>query len=266
MGLLFQSDDFGITEAVTLGIVKGIREGLIRNTGLFTNMPSSAFAAAFIPEFPECCFGVDINLFAGKPLSDPQDVPSLVDSDGHFITSIQRYQNNEIVAREGVNVTFAQDPFVYDEVYLEMERQVQRFIELTGKKPEYLHPHSLITPIIDQAFQSIALKYDLLLSYAAWEEKDLWMFPADWNVKPVFTVENQMKTNVAEKVLAMIDQVNDHQHTLLVCHAGYIDAALLKLSSYSIIRAKDLEMALSEDLAKYLKDTGIELITYRDLR
>lgn len=46
--LLFQSDDYGLTDSVADGILKGIDQGIIRNTGLFVNMPSSARAAAKI--------------------------------------------------------------------------------------------------------------------------------------------------------------------------------------------------------------------------
>ena len=38
MKLLIQADDYGITRAVSSGIVFGIHHGLVRNTGIFTNM------------------------------------------------------------------------------------------------------------------------------------------------------------------------------------------------------------------------------------
>ena len=41
MKLLVQSDDYGITRAVSRGIIHGIKNGVIRNTGLFANMPWS---------------------------------------------------------------------------------------------------------------------------------------------------------------------------------------------------------------------------------
>ena len=86
--LLFQSDDYGLTDAVADGILKGIHQGIIRNTGLFVNMPSSARAAEKIRDCAEVCVGIDINLVAGKPISDPAEVPSLVNSDGHFVPSV----------------------------------------------------------------------------------------------------------------------------------------------------------------------------------
>ncbi|MBQ1775470.1 MAG: ChbG/HpnK family deacetylase, partial [Erysipelotrichaceae bacterium] len=39
--ILFQGDDFGFTRGVTLGIVDSIDRGVLRNTGLFANMPSA---------------------------------------------------------------------------------------------------------------------------------------------------------------------------------------------------------------------------------
>lgn len=265
MKLLFQSDDFGITKAVTLGIVEGIEKGVIRNTGLFTNMESSAFAASLIPNYPQCCFGVDVNFVAGYPLSDPKDVPSLVDENGRFISSIRRYQEGKVVSTNGISTVFEVEPYVYEEVYAEMEKQIQKYIELVGKKPEYLHPHSLITPAIEKAFSVLAEKYELKLSYQWWEKFGLFSIPANWNIKPVFSIDAQRDTNVVEKVMAVIDQALEHDRALLICHAGYVDAPLLNVSSYSLIRARDLEMAQSDQLKAFIDEYQVELITYREL-
>ena len=41
MKLLVQSDDYAISPAVARGILYGIENGIIRNTGMFMNMPWS---------------------------------------------------------------------------------------------------------------------------------------------------------------------------------------------------------------------------------
>ena len=43
--LLIQGDDFGFTKGVTYGIADAIDCGVLRNTGLFANMPAAALAA-----------------------------------------------------------------------------------------------------------------------------------------------------------------------------------------------------------------------------
>ena len=39
MKLLVQGDDYGFTKGVTYGILDAIDNGILRNTGLFANMP-----------------------------------------------------------------------------------------------------------------------------------------------------------------------------------------------------------------------------------
>ena len=52
MKLLTQSDDYGFTRGVTCGILDAIENGVVRNTGLFVNMPESEHAASFIQDYP----------------------------------------------------------------------------------------------------------------------------------------------------------------------------------------------------------------------
>ncbi len=58
--VLCQADDYGITDAVSAGIRKAVKHGLVRNTGLFVNMPSSSRAAAELDV--DVCLGQDFNL------------------------------------------------------------------------------------------------------------------------------------------------------------------------------------------------------------
>ena len=82
MKLIVQSDDLGITEAVSCGIEKGIRDGAVTCTGLFSNMPAAEFAVRLISPYSHVCLGQDINLVAGRPCADPAQIPSLVQGDG----------------------------------------------------------------------------------------------------------------------------------------------------------------------------------------
>ena len=44
MKLFVQADDYGMTTGVTDGIVASGRDGVLTQTGLFTNMPSTEYA------------------------------------------------------------------------------------------------------------------------------------------------------------------------------------------------------------------------------
>ena len=65
MKLLVQGDDYGFTKGVTYGIIEAIDNGILTCTGMFTNMEIAPWAAQFIKERPDFCFGIDFNLVAG---------------------------------------------------------------------------------------------------------------------------------------------------------------------------------------------------------
>ena len=107
MKIIVQSDDLGITEAVSCGIEKGIRDGVVTCTGLFSNMPAAEFALRLVKPYSHVCLGQDINLVAGRPCADPGRIPSLVQEDGSFKTS---GMHRAIDAEDG-----SQDHVVYEE-------------------------------------------------------------------------------------------------------------------------------------------------------
>lgn len=266
MKLLVQSDDFGITRAVTDGILHGIKHGIIRNTGLFVNMESSEYAAKFIKDYPVVCFGIDVNLVTGRPVSDPLLIPDLVDEQGKFIKSTARFASNKKVDNEGFVTIFEVDPYPYDQVLVEVENQVKKYLELTGKKPEYLHGHSLITPNIVKALRAMGEKYNIVLTFDHLQALKVNYVPSEWNIKPVFSMEKQMVTDVEENVLNVLPSIKEHDVSVLICHAGYIDDELFDYSTYTIIRNKDLKMTTSDRIKEWLDVNQVELITHRDLR
>ena len=251
MKLLFQSDDFGFTKGVTLGILDGIQNGIVRNTGLFVNMPSSKWAAEEIKKHPDICVGIDINFVAGKPVSDSSKVPSLVDKDGHFIKSTER---SKVKNDDG-------DIFNYDEVLLETENQVKRFIELMGRNPGYMHGHSISSSNSKRAAKVIAEKYGILRSS---EVLAKYRIPCTWTPKP-FSLEQQYETDSEMHILKVLKENANSEIACFVCHCGYVDAELLDESTYSIIRTRDLAAATSKQIKEWLTENHVELITYRDI-
>lgn len=264
MKLLFQSDDYGFTDAITDGILKGIEKGIIRNTGLFVNMPSSARAAQLIKDKKGISVGIDINLVAGFPLSDPKSVPSLIDENGHFISSVEQMKQKKNPTKGSIMVNFEEDPYPYEEVYIETENQVLKFIELMGRKPDYLHPHSLVTENSEKAAKAIALKYGIVKSFDLLSNSKLYKVPCYWTPKP-FSLEAQYETDVEANLLKVLPEALVHGHAVFICHCGYVDNDLLNESTYTMIRTKDLAAATSIKIMEFINKNKIELITYKQL-
>ncbi len=264
--LLFQSDDYGITDAVTDGIIHGILNGVIRNTGLFVNMPSSARAVEKIKGL-DVCFGIDINYVCGRPVSDPKDVPALVNEDGSFISSRQLLASRKpLFMTHDVVYNFEEDPYPYDQIYLETENQVKHFIEMTGKLPEYIHPHSVCTPNTEKAAAEVAGKYGI------YHSTDMMFGDAQKCVTGRIEelkgkgLEDQLNVDVTDMLInSALPTLQDGETGYFMCHCGYVDRDLFQVSSLTLRRAADLYAATNPVLIKYLEENDIRLITYRDL-
>ena len=170
MKLLIQSDDYGITKAVSLGIIEAIKNGLVRNTGLFVNMPWVEEVIELIkPYLDQIAFGLDLNISTGPSVLKKTEIPSLVLENGNFLTSSM----NRSLDNEDNNF----DHVIYDEVYKEFEAQIQKFIDLVGKKPNYLHAHAYSTPTVEKVSIELSNKYNIPYSIQLFRMKQ--MAPSD---------------------------------------------------------------------------------------
>ena len=256
------SDDYGITYGGTDGVLTACRQGILTQTGLFSNMECAKYAVdRMSKEFPNICLGIDINLVCGNPVSNPEDIPSLVESNGAFRSSGSHREEDKTNPEH----------IPYEEAYLETKNQVEKFIELAGKKPEYLNGHSYSTDLTRKAMSEIAKEYGIPQLMDVLRKNNLkgGGATAPWNTKP-FPIEEQIKANpvswfVEGKLTYLEDALKNDGVAHIHVHAGFVDAEIFKLSTYTIIRAKDLELITSPQLLKWVKDNDVELISMKDL-
>ena len=263
--LLMQSDDYGITDGVSAGIRRAIEYGLIRNTGMFVNMPCAARAAEEIRDM-DVCLGIDINYVCGRPVSDPSQVPHLINGQGYFRSSGEVTSNNKRIGIDelGLITYFEKDPYPYEEILLETENQVKRFIELNGKLPEYIHPHSLMSENCYKAAKATADKYgiihtlDMMHCYR--------ILPGTFDGTKDSTAETQMEYDVAGNLLnRAIPLICEGETCYFICHCGYVDYDLFKNTTLTLRRVKDLAAMTDDRVKKCIEDNGVTLITYREL-
>ncbi|MCF0110123.1 MAG: ChbG/HpnK family deacetylase [Erysipelotrichaceae bacterium] len=257
MKLLAQSDDYGITRAQALGCLDAIRHGIIRNTGMFTNMPWAAEVVEWIrPYLNDIAFGVDLNASTGPALLPKEEIPSLVHDDGTFLTS---RENRALDTAEN-----EYDHVVYEDLYKEFEAQIQKYIELVGKKPDYLHGHAYGTETTRQVSLDLAHKYGVPYSMTVIEQNG-GRSQMSWYINPP-TYENQVKSSLEDFLLEDKGGYLGKEFAALICHTGYVDKTIFELSSYNIYRAMDLAAVTSPKVLQWVKDNNIELITYKDVK
>lgn len=251
--LIIQSDDLGISKAVSLGIAEGVKAGMVKCTGLFANMPYAKECYELVKDYENLCVGIDINIVCGKPVAPAHLLDSMVDENGCFFTSTK----SRMLDKE----CSSGDHLVYEQCYIEAEAQINQFFEITGKYPEYLHGHSYSTPTLNRAVDSLAEKYHIPTTRYLLEHFNI-AKPQDWNKKP-FPLQEQL---MAKQLDAIINSVFiNNEIGRIIFHCGYVDAELFDLTTYTLIRTKDLQTCLSAEFQAWIAKNKIELISYREL-
>ena len=267
MKLLVQGDDYGFTRGVTYGIIDAIDNGILTCTGMFTNMEIAPWAAEFIKERPNFCFGIDFNLVSGPSVSPKEEIPHLVDENGRFIRSNVRVKDPRWQTEEG-----KKELFPYDEVYREMKAQFNRFVELTGRKPGYVHGHSIGTEDTKRATIQIAKEENVPYSFDYMNKAFVSMFIKDEKdvvdnkaLKKEFNAAAQLQKDPLGKFMRHKEEILKHDFVVAGGHPGYVDADLLKLSSLSLERMLDQAFICSQEMKDFVKENNVELVDYYDL-
>jgi predicted glycoside hydrolase/deacetylase ChbG (UPF0249 family) len=260
MKLLVEGDDFGFTRGVTDGIVDSIDFGVLRNTGLFANMPSAEYAVSFMKDRPNVCFGLDFNIVSGPSVSNPSDIPHLVDESGNFIRSGVRTSDPMFQTEQGRRAMFP-----YEEVFMELKAQYDKFIKLTGRKPGYLHAHSLSHEHYVEALRTLSKETGIPYSIDLMNTIHAATMLGQMGTKKEFNATEQLNKDPFASLMKYEKTYLSSKYGWVCCHPGYVDADLLSLTTLSLERCKDAEMYMSNRLKKWIEDNHIELITYYDL-
>ena len=263
MKLIVSAADYAMTESITDGCIRAMRDGILTDVGLMTNnLKYSARAAEEVKKYPHVSVGMDINLVSGVPCTDPELIPTLVDENGIFVKSVVRSR----IAQETGRV----QQMDYDEVYLETENQVKRFIELIGHKPVYMNGHSYSEKTAMSAVTAVCRKYDIPWMF---EQKVGIVRPSPtWYVPPVgektFTKESfnsadyQRSINVTDFILKDKGHILKNEYTLLRMHVGYTDAELYQMSTFHDVRPMEMSALCDLRIKKWVEDNEIELLNY----
>ena len=125
--VIVNADDFGFSSAVTEGIIRAHREGIVTSTTLAANMPGAADAVERLKDLPDLGVGVHLNISQGPPLSDRGQ--RLAGEDG---------QMN--LTATGVIRTAAFRPWLRSVIEAEFDAQI-RWVLDHGVRPTHLDSH-----------------------------------------------------------------------------------------------------------------------------
>ena len=245
--IILFADDFGFSEGMNLGVIKACRKGVITDINLIVNMMTSKEAVYLHNQYcPEIPMSAHINFVQGKPISNPEEIPSLVDENGYFYRSYL-WKSDDLEHSKAKGIIYPSK----EDLYKETKAQILRFKELTGKMPCHFDAHSMMTEEMKKAFIQVGKEFDI-------------HEPLDNNAKDLYEVP--MHTPSGRSVLNEGIEVNDfledhlnllkseHEVNILHFHPGFIDEFIIENTSLILPRAKDLDTLCQPEIKKWIKE------------
>ncbi len=256
--LILRGDDMGISHSSNQAIIKAYKAGLQKSAEVIVNGPWFPEAARMLNEHPELDVGVHLTLTSEwenlkwRPLSRS---PGLADSLGYFYPFIWPHKHyGEFHALLPQNWTIE-----------EVKRELRMQIELatsTIKNVTHLSYHmglNNMAPEVNELTKKLAAEYNLNIDLE------------DYNFERLSfgetLTDGEKKVNRLIEILENLEPGNyilithpdlDTPDTRALFHTGYEDVAG--------DRQSDTDMLTSSRLKQAIKQLGIQVISYADLK
>lgn len=260
MKLLAQSDDYGITRACAQGALHAIKNGIIRNTGFFTNMPWCEECYEWIkPYLNQIAFGIDLNASTGPSILGHEKLPHLTHEDGNFLGS----KENRALDNDENNHDHLAN--YKEELYAEFDAQIQKYIELVGHAPDYIHNHAYGTKTTAEVTHELSVKYGCICTTSLMKHEEVASPGMGWYAygDPIAQLNGDLESFIVEDKGNLLS--SNKEYGYLICHCGYADVEIFGLSSFSTCRLKDTEGVTSNKTKQWIKDNNVELVSFNDL-
>jgi hopanoid biosynthesis associated protein HpnK len=284
--LIVNADDFGMTEGVNRGILESHQRGIVTSTTLLATGAAFESAVAAGREHPRLGIGVHLNLSEGLPVSPSVKIPSLVNSRGRLhltpgklcfaiITGRVRLADIETelraqitkVMNAGITPTHVDGHMhvhvlpgvsksvvkVAQEFHIPAMRcPVEPIAALRGTKAQ--NESRTKRRLISLAVSANALKLRRLVRNAGLA------YPAHFY--GIFAT-GYLDTQAIAQILQSVPEAASPSE--LMCHPGYIDAALAETGG-ELQQQRETERAAltSPETLRELSSQNIKLVTYRD--
>lgn len=258
--LIVVADDFGFSEAYSLGALKAYREGIVTTLSLMSNMEAAPFAVALAKkEAPEACLVQHTNFVQGRPCSSPELVPSLVDENGFFHRSNQWKPESPWDTKSVGTVAVTKE-----DCKTETLAQMERFRRLTGSDPIHFEGHSVLTRAVAQAFNEVAAQTGIHCMTMTEAESETF-YPAHELIR---NMKNGME--ILSRGTRPEDFFEDsfgilkstYELNVLHFHPGYLDAYLLDNTSLTLPRCRDLQTLCDPRVRAWLERNDIERVDF----
>lgn len=146
--IIINADDLGKSEQVNGAIFDLIAKNIITSTTILANGPAYEDAIRRIPLYPQCSYGVHLNLTEFKPLTHNNHLTDIL-ADGSFDSNI----------REKMNINISFQKALYNEWFAQIERLLSDNIQISHiDSHHHIHTSAFIFPILKNIQHSFGIR------------------------------------------------------------------------------------------------------------
>jgi len=222
------ADDFGNSFGLNRGIIEAHTKGIVTNTSVMVDGLASG-EAKDLSKYRKLSVGLHFDIF-------------------------------DKVLREKVIEEVVLPLTKVEKIKKEFNRQIDKFIKITGKKPDYLDSHHHVhfyrdvRPIFEKYSQKNKIparaygKVNFIDSFYGGDKLG----------------EKGLKDNSVEAMIKILANLKEGVNEIM-SHPGYIDDHLKKLSSHLEEREEDLATLTNKRVSDYIKKSAIKLCGWKEI-
>lgn len=284
--LIVNADGFGFTFGNNKGILECLPAGVIKSVSVNANFPAVEETGRLAAEFPDVSVGVHLDLSVGPCVSDPKDIPDLVNDRGEFLG-------------EGFRRKALGGLIRHEQMVRELIAQVER---LRGYGVSLTHWDSHQNQHLYPPFFRAALEVARRFGIGRMRTHDHYLYArgggrrlrAGWHLlthprrAAVYAATGWQMRRARRAGMAMADRLIsvgllddsrkyhrdfwvDLFRTLptgiseIYCHPGYPDDTLAGYAQYVQERVEELNVLRDPELAAEARRAGVELVSFREV-
>jgi len=283
--LIVNADGFGFTYGNNLGILECLPAGVVRSVSVNANFPAVEEVSR-LREFPGVSVGIHLNLTVGHCVSDPSDIPDLVDQNGEFLG--RRFRSKA-----------GRGKIPHQQMVGELTAQIDRLRNLGVRLSHWdSHQNQHLYP----PFFRAAIEVASTMGISRMRTHDQYLFTAR-GLRPMrvalhllthpkraltyayaarlMRVARARGMRMADGLISpgRLDSMRKFHREFwsavfrllpegvweLYCHPGYPDQTLASHAEYVNERIEELKILRDPALAEEVRQYGVELISFNDI-
>ncbi len=273
--LIIHADDAGMSHSVNRATIDAMEQGLVSSASIMVPCPWFTEFAAYAREHPERDYGIHLTLnaewkhYRWGPVAPREQVPSLIDKDGFLWDNVRQVAENVEAEHAAI----------------ELRAQIQRARKF-GVPLSHLDTHMgavVSRPDLLEVYVKLGVEYDLpVLFVRNWQGAATQQYPA------LIQRGQQMLRLLEAHPLPVLDELHQYYggqshaqrratyieslrnlrpgFSQLIIHCGYDDAELRAITSSAKRRDGDRRIFMDPEIAKLIRELGIEVITWTQFR